>query len=85
MDRISPARQDGSEASLKTEEQGKRELDLLSAEEVAAAFEVSPKTVANWVARREIPFVRRGKSTWFLRESLREWLLTQETKPYGGH
>ena len=59
------------------------DFGLMTREAVATALGVSPKTVHNWMARREIPFVMVGRKAMFLREGIREWLRKKEFKPRG--
>lgn len=54
--------------------------NLATVEELAGALGLAPKTVRNWVARRQIPFVRIGKRTRFRRQSIEAWLEQQEFK-----
>jgi len=56
-------------------------LGLMNRVEVAAIFSVDPRTVDNWVSRRQIPFIRFNKRTMFSRDALREWLLKKEFRP----
>lgn len=53
---------------------------LITVEELGIALRRSPKTIRNWVARREIPFVAIKGRTMFRRDSIETWLIQQETK-----
>ncbi len=57
-------------------------LRLLSVEDLADAFGRSPKTIRNWVARREIPFVIIRGRVQFFEESIEAWLKKMEYKPW---
>ena len=57
-------------------------LDLLTVEELAKAFRRAPKTIRNWVAKRQIPFVMLGRKAMFRRESIEAWLKTKEIKSW---
>jgi excisionase family DNA binding protein len=57
-------------------------LDLLTVEELARAFRRAPKTIRNWVARRQIPFVFLGRTVMFRRESIEAWLKKKEIKSW---
>lgn len=59
------------------------DLGLMTVEQLAAALDKAPQTIRNMVARREIPFIPIGNRTYFLRDSVREWLKKQEHKPHG--
>ena len=52
--------------------------NLITVDELASAFGLSPKTIRNWVARRDIPFVRIKGKTFFLRGSIEEWIKRKE-------
>lgn len=67
------------------ENSGANDLGLMTIEELAAALFKEPGTIRNWIARREVPFVRVGRRTMFLRASIREWLQQLETKPHGSN
>jgi excisionase family DNA binding protein len=60
-------------------------LGVMTIAEVAAILGRKPKTIQNWVARREIPFVILKGRTVFIRESVREWLREKETKSHGSY
>ncbi len=51
---------------------------LLSVEELADALGFAPQTIRNWVAQRQIPFVRIGGKTKFQRRSIAAWLNRKE-------
>ena len=55
--------------------------NLMTVEELAVALRLKPQTVRNKVARREIPFVRVGRKTMFLRASVEAWLTQNEVMP----
>jgi excisionase family DNA binding protein len=57
-------------------------LDLLTVEELAKAFRRAPKTIRNWVAKRQIPFVMLGRKVMFRRESIEAWLKKKEIKSW---
>lgn len=59
------------------------EFGLMTPEGLSVAFGYDAATIRNWVARREIPFIRLGRRTVFMRDSVRAWLLEKETKPLG--
>lgn len=56
-------------------------LGLITVEELGEALRRSPKTIRNWVARREIPFVLIKGRTMFRRGSIETWLKEKEIKP----
>ncbi len=57
-------------------------LDLLTVEELAKAFQRAPKTIQNWVAKRQIPFLLLGRKVMFRRESIEAWLKEKEIKSW---
>lgn len=57
-------------------------LDLLTVEELAKAFRRAPKTIRNWVAKRQIPFVMLGRKVMVRRESIEAWLKRKEIKSW---
>ncbi len=56
-------------------------LGVISLEDLAESLGRSPKTIRNWVARREIPFLSIHGRTMFLRQSIVSWLAAQEVRP----
>jgi excisionase family DNA binding protein len=58
-------------------------LGIMELEEVASLLGKKTQTIRNWVAKREIPFVKLGNRAVVLRDSLRQWLLDKERKPNG--
>jgi len=52
--------------------------DLLTVEELAVIFRVSPQTIRNWVARGKIPHIQIGRRNLFHRRSLQQWLIQKE-------
>ena len=56
--------------------------NLIKIEELALKFGLSPKTIRNWVAKREIPFVRIKGRTYFLRHRIDAWIERKEFKPW---
>jgi len=59
-----------------------RIVDLLEIGEVAEVLGKSPQTIRNWIARREIPFVRVGNRNMVLKASLEAWLKSKEFRPW---
>lgn len=57
-------------------------LGLLTVEDLAGSLGRSPKTIRNWVARRELPFVSIKGRTFFRRASIQEWLERKEFKTW---
>ena len=57
-------------------------LDLLTVEDLANALGRAPKTIRNWIAKREIPFVILGRKAFFRRKSIEAWLEKKEFKPW---
>jgi excisionase family DNA binding protein len=55
--------------------------NLVTVEELAGALGIAPKTVRNWVALRQIPFLRIGGKTRFRRRSIEAWLEQKEFNP----
>jgi excisionase family DNA binding protein len=55
--------------------------NLVTVEELAGALGIAPKTVRNWVALRQIPFLRIGGKTRFRRRSIEAWLERKEFNP----
>lgn len=55
---------------------------LITVEELGIALRRSPKTIRNWVARREIPFVSIKGRTMFRRGSIEAWLIQKENKSW---
>lgn len=57
----------------------RKELGLLTEEEVAAIGDLDPKTLARWrTARTGPPAVTVGRTILYRRESLEAWLKAQE-------
>ena len=52
--------------------------NLITTEELAVIFRVSPQTIRNWVARRKIPYVQIGRRNLFQWRSLQQWLNQKE-------
>ena len=57
-------------------------LDLMTVEDLAGSLGLAPKTIRNWVARRQMPFVTVGRRTMFRRKSIETWLEKKERKPW---
>lgn len=59
----------------------RRELGLLTEDEVAAALGRNVLTIRNWRGeRRGPPFVKMGQKVFYLRESVRKHLAENETQ-----
>lgn len=61
--------------------------EYLTESELAADLDKSPRTVKRWRARRVgPPFLKVGKTIWYRRDAVREWLrsLEQEQPRAGG-
>lgn len=54
---------------------------LITVEDLADAFGFAPQTVRNWVALRQIPFIRIGGKTRFRHKSIEAWIALKENKP----
>jgi excisionase family DNA binding protein len=54
-------------------------IQLISVEDLARFLALAPKTIRNYVWRREIPFVKIGKKVMFRPESIAAWLEQKET------
>ena len=52
--------------------------NLITTEELAIIFRVSPQTIRNWVARRKIPYVQVGRRNLFQVRRLQQWLNQKE-------
>ena len=52
--------------------------DLLTVEELAVIFRVSPQTIRNWVARGKIPHIQIGRRNLFHLRRLQQWLIQKE-------
>jgi excisionase family DNA binding protein len=52
---------------------------LMTVEELADAFGFAPQTIRNWVALRQIPFLRIGRKTRFRKRSIEAWLNQKES------
>ena len=52
--------------------------NLITTEELAVIFRVSPQTIRNWVARGKIPHIQIGKRNLFRLRSLQQWLIQKE-------
>ena len=52
--------------------------NLITTEELAVIFRVSPQTIRNWVARRKIPYIQIGRRNLFQMRSLQRWLNQKE-------
>ncbi len=55
---------------------------LITIEELAQALRRAPKTIRNWVARREIPFVLIKGRTLFRKASIEAWVELKEFKSW---
>lgn len=59
----------------------RRDLGLLTPEEVAAMAGVDPETVKNWrIARTGPPYTKMGKAVLYRREAILRWLAANETE-----
>ena len=56
-------------------------IKLISVEELAVLFGLSPKTIRKWIALRKIPCVKIGRRYLFQEKSIKKWLNQKET-PY---
>ena len=52
--------------------------NLITVEELAIIFGLTPQTIRNWVALGKLPYVKIGKRNWFLTGSVQEWLNRKE-------
>jgi excisionase family DNA binding protein len=52
-----------------------------SLDEVAEYLNESPATVRDWVARRRIPFYKRGRRLQFHIQEIKDWDREQNYKP----
>lgn len=52
--------------------------NLLTVEELAIIFRVSPQTIRNWVARGKIPHIQIGRRNLFHMRRLQQWLIQKE-------
>ena len=52
--------------------------NLITTEELAVIFRVSPQTIRNWVARKKIPYVQIGRRNLFQVRRLQQWLNQKE-------
>ena len=52
--------------------------DLITVEELAVIFRVSPQTIRNWVARGKIPYIQIGRRNLFHLRRLQQWLIQKE-------
>ncbi len=57
-------------------------LGLMTVEELAGSLGLSPKTIRNWVAKRQIPFISLNGRTMFRRATIEAWLIKKEVKPW---
>lgn len=57
-------------------------LGLMTVEELAGSLGLSPKTIRNWVAKRQIPFLSLNGRTMFRRATIEAWLIKKEVKPW---
>ena len=48
--------------------------NLITTEELAVIFRVSPQTIRNWVARKKIPYIQIGRRNLFQVRRLQQWL-----------
>ncbi len=55
--------------------------NLVTVEELAEALGLAPQTIRNWVALRQIPYLRIGGKTRFRRTSIEAWLEQKEFNP----
>ena len=55
---------------------------IVSVEELSRELGLAPKTIRNWVAKREIPFLRIGRRTMFRLASIEAWLQKKERKSW---
>ena len=53
-------------------------IGLVTVEELAVIFRLSPQTIRNWVALGKIPHVKIGRRRFFQKRSLQRWLNRKE-------
>lgn len=68
-------------ASDKVQSSSKLFEILLTVDDVANVTGFAPQTIRNWVALRQIPFLRIGGKTRFRRRSIEAWLEQKEFNP----
>jgi excisionase family DNA binding protein len=51
---------------------------LMTVEELAGALGFAPQTIRNWVAQRQMPYLRIGGKTRFRWKSIESWLERKE-------
>ena len=52
--------------------------NLITVEELAVIFRVSPQTIRNRTARGKIPHIQIGRRNLFRKRSLQQWLIQKE-------
>ena len=52
--------------------------NLITVEELAVIFGLAPRTIRNWIARREIPHVKIGRRNFLQKRSVQKWLNQKE-------
>lgn len=62
-----------------------KNLELITAKELAALFKVSHKTVYRWNIKHELPGIRVGRSLFFPKEAVKKILLARGLNHYNKH
>ena len=54
---------------------------LLTAKQVSEILEVKPKTVYEWVGKKEIPYVKIGRLVRFKKSEVFQWIESRTIRP----
>ena len=54
--------------------------NLITLKELSGGLGIAPKTIQNWMAKRQIPFVKIGQKTYFRKDRLKTWIEQKEFK-----
>ena len=60
----------------------KSEIGLMTLDEVAFLLGKKTQTIRNWIAKRQLPYVRVGNKNLVLKMSLLKWLERKEIKSW---
>jgi len=58
------------------------QADIMVSDEVMQTFRLTKSTLERMRSEKRIPYYREGRSVWYLRSELAEWLLAKRIYPH---